>query len=381
MLPDLSHEPFICTVGNLDDNQAASASSAALFTAASSCAAASASIADESDSESSCCVEQVLLEEQLVVKATLDGVDGGGTDSMACEAQVMLMSDVMIWTPLHVKAASQQLQLKHVVSVVPMRSNPKAFTILATATPPPPTGSIVAAPSSLTHSGWAIGGLLKSYLTPASKCSGSRSVTLEAASADSCARWALAIKCLVAAVARRRSQEGGSMGAAAHLFDESSINMQVHVPPASWQSDFASAPSLHSSCPACSLPLQQPPPANTVSSWLLPSLSQKSADMTASCGRFCFYTGRWFCRNCHADEAVALPGYAATFFDLQPRPVCRSAAALLQAVEERAVLTLPPSLILQDPSLSLLYLYRVQFKHFRCFLKQVCDLFNAPHLP
>ena len=362
----------MCAAGDVVDSQAASACSASmsgLAMASSSNVAAAASDADASDMEHGSCVEQVLLEEQLVVKATLDSVEGGVTDAMACEAQVMLMSDVMLWTPLHVKAASQQLQLKNVVSVVPMRSNPKAFTILATAPPPPPTNcsSATAAPSSLVQSGWAIGGLLKSYWSPANKSSCSnRSVILEATSADACARWALAIKCLVAAVKRRQSQEDGSVGAAAHLFDESSISMQVHVPPASWQVDVAAAPSLHSSCPACSLALQQPSPPNTGSSWLLPSLTQKSTAGSASCGRFCFYTGRWFCSSCHAEEAAALPGYAATFFDLQPRAVCRSAAALLQAVEERAVLTLPPSLILQDPSLSLLYLYRVQFKHFRC---------------
>ncbi len=307
----------------------------------------------------------MLLEERLVVKAMLDGVDGGGASCMACEAQVMLMSDVMLWTPLHVKAASQQLQLKHVVSVLPMRSNPKAFSILVAAHPPLFVGSSVAsAPPPPVDSGWAISGFLKSYLTTGNKSSSS-SITLEAGSADSCARWALAVKCLVAAVKRHHCQVegGGGGGAASHLFDESSINTQVHVPPASWQADVAAAPALHSCCPACTLALQQPPPPS-VSSWLLPSLTQKAAVPTA-CPRFCCYTGRWFCSSCHVEDTATLPAYAATFFDLQPRAVCRSAAALLQAVEERAVLTLPPSLILQHPSLSLLYLYRVQFKHFR----------------
>jgi hypothetical protein len=329
----------------------------------------SASGTDQSDTGN--VVEQVLIEEQLVVKATLNGVDDGGEGAMASEAQVMLMSDVLLWTPIHVKAASQQLLLKHVVSVLPMRGNPKAFTIIATTPPPaaPPCNSIVDSASTPVQPGWAIGGLLKSYLIPASRSSSggcSSSITLEAASADACARWSLAVKCLVAAVKRQQSQENGVGGAAAHLFDESSISMRMHMPPASWQVDVTANPSLHSTCPACSLSLQQALPPPSVSSWFLPSLTQKSAAVPASFARFCFYTGRWFCSSCHAEEVAALPGYAATFFDLQPRPVCRSAAALLQVVEERAVLTLPPSLILENSSLSLLYLYRVQFKHFRC---------------
>ncbi len=369
-LPDLSLAPFMWAAGS----EAATAQSAAV---AQDCATImnaenntlEPSEADGSDVENVNGSEQVLLEDQLVVKVTSNGVDSGGEGGMASEAQVMLMSDVILWTPLHVKAASQQLQLKHVVSVVPIRSNPKAFTILATAPPPPPAGSsLIESTPAAAQSGWAIG-LLKSYLISGNKNSnggGSSSVTLEAASADTCARWSLAIKCLVAAVKRQQSQEEGVGGAAAHLFDESSISMQVHMPPTSWHVDVAASPSLHSACPACSLVLQQPPPPPSVSSWFLPSLTQKSTAVPAALARFCFYTGRWFCSSCHAEETAVLPGYAATFFDLQPRPVCRSAAALLQAVEERAVLTLPPSLILGNPSLSLLYLYRVQFKHFRC---------------
>jgi hypothetical protein len=44
------------------------------------------------------------------------------------------------------------------------------------------------------------------------------------------------------------------------------------------------------------------------------------------------------------------------------------------------VLTLPPSLILQHPSLSLLYLYRVQFKHFRFhrLTRQMSRVTQAP---
>jgi hypothetical protein len=308
--------------------------------------------------------DQTLLEERLVVKATVDGVEDGG--AMACEAQVMLMSNTMIWTALHIKAASQHLQLKHVISVALNRGNSKAFTIIAAVPPPSASdGSLDTTRPSTAQSSWAIGGLLKSYLAPGKKSSGSLTIAIEATSADSCARWALAVKCLVAAVKRRQSHEDGVSNAVAHLFDESSISMRVHMPPASWQVDVAAAPALHSACPACSLPLQQPPPAPSLSQWLLPSLTQKAAAPLSTCARFCFYTGRWFCCSCHVNDVAAVPGYAATFFDLQLRPVCRSAAALLQAVEERAVLTLPPSLILQTPSLSLLYLYRVQFKHFR----------------
>ena len=374
-LPDLSRQPFLCVCGDISQQDQTVAAAAAEVAPAAAHAAPTlhahvTSEADASDAENGAGVEHVLLEEKLVVKA-MGGGDGGEASCMACEAQVMLMSDVMLWTPLHVKAASQQLQLKHVVSVLPMRSNPKAFSILVAAHPPLPAAtSLPSAAPPPVDSGWAIGGFLKSYLTTGNKSSSSSSsITLEAGSADSCARWALAVKCLAAAVKRQLSLVegggGGGGGAAAHLFDESSISMKVYVPPASWQADVAAAPALHSCCPACTLALQQPPPPSG-SSWLLPSLTQKAAVPTA-CPRFCCYTGRWFCSSCHAEETAVLPGYAATFFDLQPRPVCRSAAALLQAVEERAVLTLPPSLILQHPSLSLLFLYRVQFKHFRCF--------------
>ena len=228
---------------------------------------------------------------------------------MASEAQVMLMSDVILWTPLHVKAASQQLLLKHVVSVAPMRSNPKAFTILATAPQPasPVCSSVIDAAPATVQSGWAISGLLRSYLIPANKSSGSSSsisVTLEAAFADSCARWALAIKCLVAAMKRQQLQEDRVGGAAAHLFDESSISMRVNMPPASWQVDVAATPSLHSSCPACSLPLHQPTSPASAASWFLPSLSSKSAVVPASSPRFCFYTGRWFCSSCQRCQAM-----------------------------------------------------------------------------
>ncbi len=355
VLPDMSCEAYMCAVGGREgshEQQAASATatSAADSAAAAAAAAAAATATELSDVEIGSGIEQVLLEEQLVVKFAQDGEQGEGGGSMACDAQVILMSDVVVWTPLHVKACSQQLQLKHVVTVMPMRSNPRAFILLATTPPPPPTPSsssnlvVAAPPPPPVTSGWAIGGLLLSYLTPSGKngsssSSSSCSITFEASSADACARWSLAIKCLVAAVKRRQAGEGGGGVAAAHLFDESSISMQVHVPPASWELDVAAAPALHSLCPACSLPLQQPPPPPPSSSWL-PSLTSKGggaggagvgAAVPASCPQFCFYTGRWFCSSCHVKETAALPGYAATFFDLQQRAVCRSAAAVLQA--------------------------------------------------
>ena len=139
VLPDMSCEAYMCAVGGREGSHEQQAASATDSAAAGSAAAAAAATATElSDVESGSGIEQVLLEEQLVVKFAQDGEQGEGGGSMACDAQVILMSDVVVWTPLHVKACSQQLQLKHVVTVMPMRSNPRAFILLATTPPPPP---------------------------------------------------------------------------------------------------------------------------------------------------------------------------------------------------------------------------------------------------
>ena len=158
-LPDLSREPFLCVCGDRSQDQTVAAAAAELAHAAPTLHADVTPEADAADAENGAGVEHVLLEDKLVVKAMLGGCDGGEASCMACEAQVMLMSDVMLWTPLHVKAASQQLQLKHVVSVLPMRNNPKAFSILVAAHPPLPVASSVpsAAPPPCMLAGLSAG--------------------------------------------------------------------------------------------------------------------------------------------------------------------------------------------------------------------------------
>lgn len=54
--------------------------------------------------------------------------------------------------------------------------------------------------------------------------------------------------------------------------------------------------------------------------------------------RFCYYTGKWYCRECHANARAVVPARAVLHWDLRPFPVSLAAQSLLAEGATRPLL-------------------------------------------
>jgi hypothetical protein len=54
--------------------------------------------------------------------------------------------------------------------------------------------------------------------------------------------------------------------------------------------------------------------------------------------RFCYYTGLWYCTDCHAKDQAVLPARAVLQWDLRPFPVCIAAKSVLSEAQASPLL-------------------------------------------